>query len=496
MMIVTILSSCSKLNEEDIKVNEYSSASDIVLTINTTRNEGNILHDHSTDNISLRSITNDPFTEIRKVVSTESVILPELQQHIWIGNIVQRKSIVDCSYIPIKPTSRNPITVSLTNIQNTSSKKINNISFSEQFKYLNEQYLNASFKQNGEFSFSVEQFTSYNELKSAFGTNVNTSSLFWKNTSSEYEEDHSISKATGLYIRFYQTSFKMIMDYPETTLGNIDKNMINDAVYVSSITYGRLGILTLETNSSADYSKLVINNTFRKLFSSGNSTFTKEEQSFLDGCDFKLYLIGGNSTTAVQSFTGYSGFITHIKKGSFSSKEPGEPMFCTFSNFKDNSTVSTEFQFNIKKEPVYAEMKLIKQGIKQTDGIYLYFYKNKSRTPTIANPSIKFNVLINEANLFIPAPYAKNFNMKPFTEYEENNTYSNASSDIRMKISSRATLEYTNYVGDTPHGSACEVVNSIKMSFIGGKGYQVINQPILATSKHDDYVKRGRSGRY
>lgn len=174
------------------------------------------------------------------------------------------------------------------------------------------------------------------------------------------------------------------MDYPQGSIAQIPSDMVNEAVYINSITYGRLGIMTLETNSTAEYSKEVMNRTFNKLFVSGSSSLTSEEQSFLNGCDFKVYLIGGNGSTAVQSFTGYAGFIQHIKKGTFSKNEPGAPLFCTFNHVKDNSPVKVNFKFSMKKQPLYVEFK------EEGEWLQLKFYNSRSKVPVIADPRIGF----------------------------------------------------------------------------------------------------------
>lgn len=135
-----------------------------------------------------------------------------------------------------------------------------------------------------------------------------------------------------------------------------------------------------------DVAKEKINKIFKTIISSSSTTFSKEEQSFLDGCEFKVYLIGGNGSTSVQSFSGLNGFIQHIKKGTFSRNEPGTPIFCTFNHVKDNSPVSVNFRFSVKKEPLYVEM------VYENKDLFLYFYKTQSKIPTIAHPSIDFRI--------------------------------------------------------------------------------------------------------
>lgn len=411
ILCVFAITGCIK-EDENI---DFVPNKDIVIDINTTRTVGNILGTNSNVEIMsrksavidssgneansdkmLRASASDPFTEIREVECFESVVLPELQPHIWIGNILTKSSVADCNYNPlIYP--RNPITVSST-FPGMNPLVIENPSFSKYMSYIQEQTAKGNFSQNGEFNFTTEQFTSYNELKVAFGSNVNTGALFWKSNTSTEGIDHTISKATGLYVKFYQTSFKIVMDYPQGQIASIPSNLINEAVYVNSITYGRLGILTIETNEAVHNAETIINKTFSKLFVSGSSSLTTEEESFLEGCDFRVYLIGGNGSTSVETFKGYSGFIQHIKKGTFSKNEPGAPLFCTFNHVKDNSPVSIKFKYSIKREPIYLELKWKSNPsnapsiIRNRGDLMVNFYRNKSKIPTIAPPDMKIKL--------------------------------------------------------------------------------------------------------
>ena len=174
MMCSLFITSC--VNEDvSIENPRTSKSSDCVIEINTTRSAGNILGNRT--GVATRAIGDDPFTEIREVECFESVVLPELQPHIWMGNIMTKGSIINCVYKPlIYP--RNPITLSLT-LPGTSSQNIQLPSYSKYLAYIQDQIGKGTFVQNNEFSFSVDQFTSYNELKVAFGCNVYNNGLLW-----------------------------------------------------------------------------------------------------------------------------------------------------------------------------------------------------------------------------------------------------------------------------------------------------------------------------
>jgi len=261
----------------------------------------------------------------------------------------------------------------------------------------------ASFSQNGQLSYSIEQFSSYDELKVAFGSNVDTRKLFNKQSTSENQYDHMISKRTGIYVKFYQTSFTLDMDIPNGSL--VKNNNFDDGgfepVYVSSISYGRMGVLAIETDEYSEEALKVINTTFSKIFKKGESNLTTEELKLINSADFKLLLLGGNANTSVQTFKGYEAFVQHITQGTFTKESPGIPIFCSYSYLNDNSPVKTKFKFDIKKPPLYIELvrensivypELGSPGSRITQyrksDFILKFYSSRSKMPVIASPYI------------------------------------------------------------------------------------------------------------
>jgi thiol-activated cytolysin len=403
LLITITFFNCTNCLDESISdsTSKLHHPKDYVVTINTTRQVGNIEKEDTaffnTKNApSTRSSNDDYFTIEKDVTTSECVILPEYASHIWMGNVLTKNSVANCIYKPIIGIKK-PIIVSLS-LPGTDIGIIKEPSFSQYSQYLKKEIPKASFMQNEEFLFSVEQFTSYNELKSALGNNSGTDFLFWGNSESTKSEEHRISKATGIYFKFWQSSFTATMDNPDIPLEPVSSNMLDSAVYVNSITYGRFGLLTIETNVDVDTAKTIIQRCFHTIFTYGKSYLTGQDISFLESCDFKLLLIGGDGSSAVQSFTGFTGFIDHIKKGTFSSEQPGRPIFCTFANVADNSLAQIKFKYNIRREPLYVELidsiRYLSHGTRSSYSII--FYADKSRIPTIANPKVKFNFKFNE----------------------------------------------------------------------------------------------------
>lgn len=344
--------------------------------------------------------------------ASESVVLSNLIRYIYPGSLLMGNSIQELNFKPVV-VPLNPVTVSLSipAMNKQTEITINNPSLSGTRAAINNYLQTADFTQNGEFSYSVEQFSTYDELKVAFGSNVNTSSIFHKTSSSTNIENSMIRKATGFYVKFTQKSFTLDMDIPKGDLVknyNFNTNGV-EPVYVSSISYGRMGILTIETDETSETAKKIINESLEILFFKKEKTLTEEQKSFLKKSDFNIYLIGGDGETAVQAFQGYEAFINHVSQKSFSKSEPGVPIFCSYSYFKDHSPVKTRFVYNTRVEPVYVRLLTENMDVKQGDQSYnqdnmlvygdvvLRFYKNKGGTvPTVANSKIKFRLLLQD----------------------------------------------------------------------------------------------------
>ncbi|MGV0923449.1 thiol-activated cytolysin family protein [Empedobacter tilapiae] len=364
----------------------------------------NILNDNLINSKINTLAGEDEFQTAVEFESSESIILPHLQRYIFPGSLLKGNSIQDLGFVPIS-ANINPVRVSLsipaTNYE--AGFTMEQPSLSSLRTLVNEYLKTANFSQNGQLSYSIEQFSSYDELKVAFGSNVDTRKLFNKQSTTENQYGHMIAKRTGFYVKFYQTSFTLDMDIPNGSLvkdRNFDDGGV-EPVYVSSISYGRMGVLAIETDEYSEEASKIINTTFSKLFKSGNSTFSKEELKLINSADFKLLLLGGNANTAVQTFKGYEAFVQHISQGIFTKESPGVPIFCSYSYLNDNSPVKTKFKFDIKKAPLYVELvfenlkeeKYANGQLKRKEGdLRLYFYQSRSKIPVIASPYININL--------------------------------------------------------------------------------------------------------
>ena len=339
------------------------------------------------------------------VKSTEATVLYG-RNYIFPGSILEGNSISNQNYIPVFISNRKPITVSMTLAHNTpkpTSRTIEAPTFSKLSDYVVEMVTDGNFEQNQKFMFSYKRFSFYDEIKTAFGTNINTRKLFSSKSESSTEYRDKIQKSTGMYVKFFQSSFTVNMDIAPLSDQPIQGKSEYEPVYVNSLTYGRLGIIAFETDESYEFAETCIKKEFDRIFSKKTTTLNKEEEKFFENTEFKVLIIGGDSNLAVQTFKGYSHFLNLIYNSKFTETSYGVPITCSFSYANSHGLVETEFINTIHIEPLYVKPSREnnsylpdysnKSDYHSSSQLYLYFYKDREKTkPSQPYIDIIFNI--------------------------------------------------------------------------------------------------------
>lgn len=371
------------------------------IIIQTERSPGNLAKAKFSRGELRSTDTENPFHG-EEIECSQFSILPNHVQHTFIGNVLEKSSVRTLTYRPA-PSKLNPITIT-ADLPQPYIRTITSPSHSAGARFCSDAIKQAEEIPCSSLLLDVKQFVRYSELKAAFGVNVNTSSLFSTTASSSSEEDLMISETTGIYVKFAQTSFSVIMDYPEKGLApDIPIGDRDKYAYVSSVTYGRMGILALETRLHARDAIRLSKQVFQKFFSSGHKSYSAEEQNFLSNCHFRLYYIG-DPEGAVSIFKGFDEFVKHIPQAKFTRKNYGKPIYYTLNSLSDNSVFKSKFRLAISQSPTYVEIVGLNPHFGfhgSTADIELRFYRTKSLIPSIPDPSITFFVTTGKRD-----PYA------------------------------------------------------------------------------------------
>lgn len=325
------------------------------------------------------------------VKSTEATLLYG-RNYIYPGSILEANSVSDQKYVPVFINNRKPITVSMTLTHKTpkaTSRVISSPSYSAISDYVKEMAIGGSFEQNEKFMFQNKRFTFYDEIKSVFGTNINTRKLFSSKKESSTEEREKIVKSSGMYVKFYQSSFTVNMDAAPLSDQPIVGKTNEEPVYVNSVTYGRLGVLVFETDETYEFAESCIKKEFDRIFSKKTTTLTEKERLFFENTEFKVLIIGADSDYAVQTIRGYGHFLNLIYNSKFTETSFGVPISCTFASVNTHELFETEFENKLVIEPLF--VKFSRENVSSSydqsgsynyhsEDRYLCFYKDRSKS--------------------------------------------------------------------------------------------------------------------
>ncbi|UCA62257.1 thiol-activated cytolysin family protein (plasmid) [Chryseobacterium rhizoplanae] len=268
----------------------------------------------------------------------------------FIGGVYNSTTLDNLTYQPINYPVK-PITVSYSFPSDYVVDEIDHPSMSSMrasiFKALN----NANFSglQTLSFDYNIKQFSYYSELKIAFGANVNIGGLLSIDISGSHNK---VKRQTGIFTKFTQKNFTIDMDLPSN--GNIFKNesdlnlaASNNPVYINSITYGRLGILSLESDYTYNETSFALKAALNAKVVNGTLSIDINSKKILEESDLSVYILGGKGSDAVQVVKGYEGFIQFIVNGGeFTKQDPGVPIQFSASHAGDNSVYYTTFTVN------------------------------------------------------------------------------------------------------------------------------------------------------
>lgn len=344
------------------------------------------------------------FFNKRYVVKSTEASLLYGRNYIYPGVVLEGNSISDQKYIPIFIQNRKPITVSMTLSHNTpkhTSRTIENPTQSKLDDYVKEMVVDGNFQQNEKFMFQHKRFTFYDEIKSAFGTNIDTRKLFSSRKENSTENRDKIVKSSGMYVKFFQSCFTVNMDIAPLSDQQIKGKTNFEPVYVSSVTYGRMGVFVFETDETYEFAESCIKKEFDRIFYHKSTELNEKERLFFENTEFKILILGADSDYSVQTVKGYSHFLNLIYNSKFTQHSYGVPITCSFSYANSHGLVETEFVNTVYIEPLFVHFEYGKGSYSSGSNgnynnsrpIYLNFYKDRAKTRTaIPYIDLVFNV--------------------------------------------------------------------------------------------------------
>ncbi|WP_143307504.1 thiol-activated cytolysin family protein [Chitinophaga vietnamensis] len=287
----------------------------------------------------------------------EQVVVPNNETLIYPGSLIRGTSINSDNFVPlpIRNYKRYPIKVYATFPSDLSVAVIDTPSLSRTRIFLRQALTSPGFSggQLESFLYETFKFSYYDEIKEAYGYNVNVKGLFYSSSSSFNFSAVRSEFPTAIIAKFTMKNFSIVLDAPadgklvdET---NVDKSVLYgySPVYVNTVTYGRMGIVVAESNFQSDEVKSAFEKTIKKLFGRTTESLTDYEKTLVNSARINIYLIGGSGAPVTQAVNGYDQFVNYIfHSTTFSAADPGVPISFTMRYLSDNTPVKTVFRLD------------------------------------------------------------------------------------------------------------------------------------------------------
>lgn len=279
----------------------------------------------------------------------EFLITKNMEPYIYPGSILSGKEFELGKY-KFLPTPVEPIYISTSLPANNVTAKIERPSKTAIRQAARNFLINNGIKgrESLSFSYNMSSYSYYEQLKVAFSSNINVASVF--NLSVDYNKE-KIKSRTGVLVRFEQQYYDITMDFPEdgSILKNnsdISKIRAEKPFYINSVTYGRIGIMSIESSYSYEEVTLSVKAAFTAKVVNGSLDLSITQKEILSKAIVKIYIIGGeNSYKTVDGFEAFQKFI--IEKGIYTPDAPGVPIYFTGVMVEDNYGYYSPFKIDI-----------------------------------------------------------------------------------------------------------------------------------------------------
>ncbi|RAJ35416.1 thiol-activated cytolysin family protein [Pedobacter cryoconitis] len=267
------------------------------------------------------------------------LILPSFQQKIYHGAIVKINSIgKNIAPELVEQYELNPVSVSSSNYYpGVKNPVIANPSYLGTTTFLQNLLANYSgANQSQSFTFNSFPFTHLNELNIFFGGNVDIAALFHVKT----KPAATVAKVrNGLVWKVSQINFSVDMSLHTSSIFKDpanDKLLQNENLsYISSIEYGRMGLLAVQADTTRETLNVIVNRI------KTSDPLTEAQLKIVANAEIHTYLNGYSASgiEAVQNAAGLQkikGFMDLIQNpGTFSVSNYGSPLYYYMRNIVD-----------------------------------------------------------------------------------------------------------------------------------------------------------------
>lgn len=285
----------------------------------------------------------DNVERIYSFTTNQMFITPDMNQDgkIFLGNLVNRRLNDNSGIIEYPDYTFNPITVApLTAVEKSRT------------------YVPSKSEQDAFAAQIIEKEPAQNErifidgVGVEYGSHRELSLIGRGNMGIELDEivsgksytEQEMVKENGIIFSFSQTLFTLIMDLQEHIVKEtIDKTDFpdNGLTYISSVSYGRVGLLIIESDHSPAKIRTIVN----KIMQNGFDRLTQDEKAILDEIEaYHLYIDKSQGLMVAQGKSdAIEAYRTHIMDDRFNVF----PFKFTVSDYFNHATTGMIFRLTL-----------------------------------------------------------------------------------------------------------------------------------------------------
>ncbi|TFH46794.1 MAG: hypothetical protein E4G92_05995 [Bacteroidia bacterium] len=332
-IFVLLFSGCEKDRFDEGALDEYLKTLPSIATQMPVEKTASLVN--TSDETTSEYIYHTDYYEVAAGFDEQIVLNPQTDV-IYPGALVKGESILDGTYTLI-PAKRKPITIStsLTGSGNVSivvdDPKLSTIR--EAVNDLMNQEYNVPPANMG---FTVEQAYSEQQLDLSLRASYKGGVI---NVKGGFDFSNKQIK-TRLVAKFIQSYYTIDMDLPdqpsELFADDVDRSLfgIYMPMYVSTVTFGRVALFTIESELSETEVKTFL----QASYASVNAAVSGEFDQLKAKSTMKVYILGGSGGDAGATINGFDDFKNYIKAGgNYSKTSPGAPISYKLRYIRDNS---------------------------------------------------------------------------------------------------------------------------------------------------------------
>jgi hypothetical protein len=285
---------------------------------------------------------------------TEMIAMDPTTDVIYPGALIKGESISTGMYTPIV-FPRKPLTlsISLENIEGDVARTIDDPKLStirQAVKDILAQKLTGATP--AQMSYEMKDIYSEQQLSIALAASYESAVL---KVSGSFNFNKSDVRSRTV-AKFMQKYYSIDIDIPAqpadffkapVALGSLGSY---SPMYVSTVTYGRLALFTVESTKSSTEVKAALQAAYDAAIKVGG-TLDVTSTNVMNASTISVYISGGSGEGAVQSISGFEAFKTYITSGgNYTKDSPGAPISYKLRYLKDNAIgkiiLSSEYTVN------------------------------------------------------------------------------------------------------------------------------------------------------